>query len=43
MTAPGHATPLIKVDDVVLQYAMDDVTGAITGRWIGLTGPLKPI
>ncbi|EUC43661.1 hypothetical protein COCMIDRAFT_44497, partial [Bipolaris oryzae ATCC 44560] len=34
---------LIHVEDVVLSYAAEDTTGAITGGWVDLRGILKPV
>jgi hypothetical protein len=33
----------IKVEDVKLEYATEDITGIITGGWLDLTGPLRPM
>jgi hypothetical protein len=33
----------IQVDDVILTYATDDITGLVTGGWIDLCGSLKPM
>ena len=34
---------LIHVEDVVLDYATEDITGAVTGGWLDLRGYLKPM
>jgi hypothetical protein len=34
---------LVKVEDVVLQHATEDTTGAVTGGWLDLRGSLKPM
>lgn len=41
----GRATQeiLIHTEDVVLHYAIEDITGAVTGRWLDLRGCLKPM
>jgi hypothetical protein len=33
----------IRIDDVVLKYATDDTTGAVTSGWLDLCGSLKPL
>jgi hypothetical protein len=40
-TEEKHLT--IKVEDVKLEYATEDITGIITGGWLDLTGPLRPM
>jgi hypothetical protein len=34
---------LIHVEDVVLNHASEDMTGAVTGGWLDLRGMLKPM
>jgi hypothetical protein len=34
---------LVEVEDVVLQHATEDTTGAVTGGWLDLRGSLKPM
>jgi hypothetical protein len=38
-----RAQSLIHVEDVVLNYATEDYTGAVTGGWLDLRGSLKPM
>jgi hypothetical protein len=33
----------IHVEDVVIKYANEDMTGAVTGVWLDLRGTLKPL
>ncbi|KAF2026804.1 HET-domain-containing protein, partial [Setomelanomma holmii] len=33
----------IQVEDVQLQYATEDTTGIVTGGWLDLKGPLRPM
>jgi hypothetical protein len=43
-TLRGNLAGMIAtVDDVCLHHVNEDTTGAISGGWLDLTGPLKPI
>jgi len=40
---PSERGSSIEVNDVVLNYATDDMTGVITSGWLDLSGSLKPM